>query len=75
MFLAFWRKGKVSRKFRHSIPGKQFGNKSFIFEQGIWSGMIGGTMMQTLILLWVTFRTDWNKEASPFETFDQFESV
>nr|ACF80989.1 unknown [Zea mays] len=24
--------------------------------------VIGGTMMQTLILLWVTFRTDWTKE-------------
>ncbi|KAF5205825.1 Detoxification-like protein [Thalictrum thalictroides] len=30
--------------------------------KGIWSGMIGGTFMQTLILLWVTFRTDWTKE-------------
>jgi hypothetical protein len=30
--------------------------------QGIWSGMIGGTLMQTLILVWVTFRTDWEKE-------------
>lgn len=30
--------------------------------KGIWSGMIGGTVIQTLILLWVTFRTDWNKE-------------
>lgn len=30
--------------------------------QGIWSGLIGGMTMQTLILLWVTFRTDWNKE-------------
>lgn len=30
--------------------------------QGIWSGMIGGTVIQTIILLWVTFRTDWNKE-------------
>lgn len=30
--------------------------------KGIWSGMIGGTVMQTLILVWVTFRTDWNKE-------------
>ncbi|GJR83861.1 protein DETOXIFICATION 40 [Tanacetum coccineum] len=30
--------------------------------KGIWSGMIGGTGMQTLILLWSTFRTDWNKE-------------
>ncbi|KAL3627509.1 Protein DETOXIFICATION 40 [Castilleja foliolosa] len=31
-------------------------------QGGIWGGMIGGTAMQTLILLWVTFRTDWNKE-------------
>ncbi|KAK3125154.1 hypothetical protein QOZ80_7BG0600980 [Eleusine coracana subsp. coracana] len=31
--------------------------------KGVWSGMvIGGTLMQTLILLWFTFRTDWNKE-------------
>jgi hypothetical protein len=25
-------------------------------------GMIGGTCMQTLILIWVTVRTDWKKE-------------
>ncbi|KAE8667242.1 50S ribosomal protein L6 [Hibiscus syriacus] len=30
--------------------------------KGIWSGMMGGTAMQTLILIWVTFRTDWEKE-------------
>lgn len=30
--------------------------------KGIWSGMIGGTFMQTVILIWVTYRTDWNKE-------------
>ncbi|KAF6168069.1 hypothetical protein GIB67_011454 [Kingdonia uniflora] len=30
--------------------------------KGIWSGMIGGTAMQTVILIWVTFGTDWNKE-------------
>ncbi|KAJ4970987.1 hypothetical protein NE237_004086 [Protea cynaroides] len=30
--------------------------------KGIWTGVIGGTTMQTIILLWVTFRTDWNKE-------------
>jgi len=30
--------------------------------KGIWSGMICGTVMQTLILMWVTFRTDWVKE-------------
>lgn len=30
--------------------------------QGIYGGMIGGLILQTLILLYVTFRTDWNKE-------------
>lgn len=30
--------------------------------KGIWGGMIGGTAMQTLILLWVTFSTNWQKE-------------
>uniref|UniRef100_A0A7C8YH59 Protein DETOXIFICATION n=1 Tax=Opuntia streptacantha TaxID=393608 RepID=A0A7C8YH59_OPUST len=30
--------------------------------KGIWSGMIGGTIMQTLILLWVTCTTDWQNE-------------
>ncbi|KAJ9563113.1 hypothetical protein OSB04_008273 [Centaurea solstitialis] len=30
--------------------------------KGIWSGLIGGMTMQTIILLWVTFRTDWDKE-------------
>ncbi|KAK1420041.1 hypothetical protein QVD17_21336 [Tagetes erecta] len=30
--------------------------------KGIWSGIIAGTGMQTLILLYSTFRTDWNKE-------------
>ncbi|KAH6780652.1 MATE efflux family protein [Perilla frutescens var. hirtella] len=29
---------------------------------GIWTGMLGGTLMQTVILIWVTARTDWNKE-------------
>ncbi|XP_015958627.1 protein DETOXIFICATION 40 isoform X2 [Arachis duranensis] len=32
--------------------------------KGIWSGMIGGTLMQTLILLWITFRTDWDQEVN-----------
>ena len=30
--------------------------------QGIWTGMIGGTLMQTIILVVVTLRTDWDKE-------------
>ncbi|CAH1423786.1 unnamed protein product [Lactuca virosa] len=31
-------------------------------SKGIWSGLVGGMTMQTTILLWVTFRTDWKKE-------------
>ncbi|XP_022930650.1 protein DETOXIFICATION 40-like [Cucurbita moschata] len=30
--------------------------------KGIWIGLMGGTFMQTVILVWVTWRTDWNKE-------------
>ncbi|CAD6217898.1 unnamed protein product [Miscanthus lutarioriparius] len=30
--------------------------------KGLWGGMIGGTLIQTLILIWITLRTDWNKE-------------
>ncbi|KAL4290033.1 hypothetical protein GQ457_14G010900 [Hibiscus cannabinus] len=45
------------------IPvGCVLGFKYNLGAKGIWSGMIGGTLMQTLILLWVTFTTDWNKE-------------
>ncbi|XVF27862.1 hypothetical protein REPUB_Repub14bG0145700 [Reevesia pubescens] len=45
------------------IPvGCVLGFKYDLGAKGIWSGMIGGTLMQTLILLWVTFKTDWNKE-------------
>lgn len=29
--------------------------------KGIWLGMLGGTFMQTVILIWVTCRLDWNK--------------
>ncbi|WRX27104.1 Multi antimicrobial extrusion protein - like 10 [Theobroma cacao] len=45
------------------IPlGCLLGFKFGLGAKGIWSGMIGGTLMQTIVLLWVTFRTDWNKE-------------
>lgn len=35
-----------------------------VMLQGIWTGMIAGTLMQTIILLIVTFRTDWDKEVN-----------
>uniref|UniRef100_A0A7N0TRC8 Protein DETOXIFICATION n=1 Tax=Kalanchoe fedtschenkoi TaxID=63787 RepID=A0A7N0TRC8_KALFE len=30
--------------------------------QGIWSGMLGGTLLQTIILIWTSWRTKWEKE-------------
>ncbi|XP_050899716.1 protein DETOXIFICATION 40, partial [Lathyrus oleraceus] len=30
--------------------------------KGIWLGMLAGTILQTIILVWSTFRTDWTKE-------------
>ncbi|XP_022984920.1 protein DETOXIFICATION 29-like [Cucurbita maxima] len=34
---------------------------------GIWSGMIGGTIIQTCILIWMVHRTNWDTEASVAE--------
>ncbi|KAJ4960758.1 hypothetical protein NE237_020668 [Protea cynaroides] len=34
---------------------------------GIWCGMLGGTILQTVMLFWLTYRTNWNKEASMAE--------
>ncbi|KAE9452721.1 hypothetical protein C3L33_15387, partial [Rhododendron williamsianum] len=42
--------------------GCVLGFKFDLGAKGIWSGMIGGTVMQTSILIWATYRTDWNKE-------------
>nr|GMD23268.1 protein DETOXIFICATION 29-like [Ipomoea batatas] len=39
----------------------------FVFKLsvlGIWYGMLIGTTVQTLVLIWIILRTDWNKEAS-----------
>ncbi|CAH2047938.1 unnamed protein product, partial [Thlaspi arvense] len=36
---------------------------------GIWIGMICGTLIQTVILAWVTLKTDWVKEASVLKHF------
>ncbi|GER52956.1 MATE efflux family protein [Striga asiatica] len=59
------------------IPlGCLLGFKFNLGVKGIWSGMIGGTAMQTLILLWVTFRTDWNKEVeNAKKRLDKWEEI
>ncbi|KAL8031562.1 hypothetical protein ABFX02_13G034000 [Erythranthe guttata] len=45
------------------IPvGAVLGFKFNLGAKGIWAGMLGGTLMQTLILIWVTLRTDWKNE-------------
>uniref|UniRef100_A0A0D6R5V7 Protein DETOXIFICATION n=1 Tax=Araucaria cunninghamii TaxID=56994 RepID=A0A0D6R5V7_ARACU len=43
--------------------GVLLGYKFNLGAKGIWSGMISGTTLQTIILLIITWRTDWNREA------------
>eukprot|EP00262_Sarcandra_glabra_P011374 TRINITY_DN2728_c0_g2_i2.p1 TRINITY_DN2728_c0_g2~~TRINITY_DN2728_c0_g2_i2.p1 ORF type:complete len:554 (-),score=59.33 TRINITY_DN2728_c0_g2_i2:37-1479(-) len=31
---------------------------------GIWCGMLSGTVLQTIILIWITCKTNWTNEAS-----------
>ncbi|CAH1419096.1 unnamed protein product [Lactuca virosa] len=35
--------------------------------KGIWIGMMTGTVIQTLVLVWICYRTNWDKEASMAE--------
>ncbi|CAH1452909.1 unnamed protein product [Lactuca virosa] len=35
--------------------------------KGIWIGMLTGTVVQTVILVWICYRTNWDKEASMAE--------
>ncbi|XP_073131206.1 protein DETOXIFICATION 29 [Henckelia pumila] len=47
------------------IPlGLIFGYAINMGVHGIWYGMIAGTAVQTLILFFIVYRTNWNKEAS-----------
>ncbi|KAL0364206.1 UNVERIFIED_CONTAM: protein DETOXIFICATION 29 [Sesamum angustifolium] len=32
--------------------------------KGIWYGMVAGTVLQTTVLFWIVYKTNWNKEAS-----------
>ncbi|PIM99259.1 hypothetical protein CDL12_28250 [Handroanthus impetiginosus] len=47
------------------IPlGLLMGYKLNMGVQGIWIGMIIGTIVQTLCLVWMVYKTNWNKEVS-----------
>ncbi|CAI0460492.1 unnamed protein product [Linum tenue] len=35
--------------------------------KGIWTGLLSGTICQTVILIWVTYHTDWQKEVETAE--------
>ncbi|KAF3658700.1 putative protein TRANSPARENT TESTA 12-like [Capsicum annuum] len=47
------------------IPlGLILGYKLNLGVQGIWYGMVTGTVIQTFALFWIVYKTNWNKEAS-----------
>lgn len=39
-------------------------NRWKVLFQGIWVGMILGTVLQTIILVYIIYKTNWNKEVS-----------
>ncbi|GLJ41667.1 hypothetical protein SUGI_0862310 [Cryptomeria japonica] len=47
--------------------GLLMGYKFDLGAKGIWTGMICGTALQTLILLLITYFTNWNREAAQAE--------
>ncbi|KAM7250446.1 hypothetical protein ACFE04_022329 [Oxalis oulophora] len=47
--------------------GLILGYKLNLGVAGIWCGMLSGTVVQTCVLLWMVYRTNWNKEASVAE--------
>ncbi|XP_062110398.1 protein DETOXIFICATION 30-like [Humulus lupulus] len=47
------------------IPlGLVLGYKLNMGITGIWYGMLAGTVLQTGVIFWIVYRTNWNKEAS-----------
>ncbi|CAI9092997.1 OLC1v1028392C1 [Oldenlandia corymbosa var. corymbosa] len=47
------------------IPlGLLLGYKINMGVKGIWYGMVTGTVVQTIVLFYIVYRTNWNKEAS-----------
>eukprot|EP00261_Vitis_vinifera_P040426 XP_019081669.1 PREDICTED: protein DETOXIFICATION 35-like isoform X2 [Vitis vinifera] len=42
--------------------GCLLGYKAKLGVKGLWGGMVCGTALQTLILLFIVYRTNWNKE-------------
>nr|AHI48503.1 multidrug and toxic extrusion transporter [Vaccinium corymbosum] len=44
--------------------GLTMGYKLDMGVKGIWLGMMCGTVVQTIVLFWIIYRTNWNKEAS-----------
>ncbi|KAG8641701.1 hypothetical protein MANES_12G023501v8 [Manihot esculenta] len=38
-----------------------------LFSVGIWYGMMSGSVVQALVLSFIIYRTNWNKEASVAE--------
>ncbi|WZY80291.1 hypothetical protein YC2023_026675 [Brassica napus] len=49
--------------FLHDQIGWIFSSSETVIKAGIWAGMIfGGTAIQTLILIFIVTRCDWDKE-------------
>ncbi|CAI0463505.1 unnamed protein product [Linum tenue] len=55
----------IASYYLFGIPlGLILGYKSDMGITGIWLGMMAGTAVQTLVLYWMIYKTNWNEEAS-----------
>ncbi|CAI0463549.1 unnamed protein product [Linum tenue] len=55
----------IASYYLFGIPlGLILGYKSDMGITGIWLGMMAGTAVQTLVLYWIIYKTNWNEEAS-----------
>ena len=63
-FFNFWYKPIIRLVQPCSPLGCLLGYKAKLGVKGLWGGMVCGTALQTLILLFIVYRTNWNKEVS-----------
>ncbi|KAM7493044.1 hypothetical protein LguiB_027653 [Lonicera macranthoides] len=45
-----------------SVPNQYLFQIVALIAKGTWVGMLTGTVIQTLVLFWIVYKTNWNKE-------------
>ncbi|KAJ4721373.1 Protein DETOXIFICATION [Melia azedarach] len=54
--------GEIMEKLLKDIKETNVDEGSDQKDVGIWTGMLIGTLVQTIVLIIITWRTDWDKQ-------------